>query len=416
MTKQSGVNICVDIETGKRAALEAVLDEYQQAWFKFEKMPFEEIQTVHFCRWVILDEIITPEKTYPERLFFESNFDGTDPQVHIKDLMRCSEKMLDRIYSLCIGYPTNGNYDAKTAYLIANITPITVFYNSTPLRNLKRIKDEDKLRTTLWSYLNSRDLTGRSAKTVADDLREYVSSNPEFNWLKNKDKMPSINIPGLLLVGATILVLLPFLIVLILVIRIFYEPRMKPLGLKPGQINFDHMNALEKNEDIIFQNQFSQMLYLNTSIPRQITIRLVLKLTTALGKYFFINGQLMGIPTIHFARWILMDDGKHMFFTSNFDGSWQQYLGDFIDKSGWGLSAIWSNSEGFPKTKFLFTGGAYNEEQFLAWSRYYQVPTQFWFSAYPSLSTKNIINNSYIRRDVMRNLNEAQAKKFLRRF
>jgi hypothetical protein len=130
----------------------------------------------------------------------------------------------------------------------------------------------------------------------------------------------------------------------------------------------------------------------------------------------FVNGELLGIPTIHFARWVLIDGGRHLFFTSNFDGSWQQYLGDFIDKSGWGLNFIFSNSEGFPKTKFLLTGGAYNEEQFLAWSRYYQVPTQFWYSAYPALSIKNIVNNSYIRRDVLKNLSEKKAQELLRRF
>ena len=105
-----------------------------------------------------------------------------------------------------------------------------------------------------------------------------------------------------------------------------------------------------------------------------------------------------------------------MLFLSNFDGSWQQYLGDFIDKSGWGLTAIWSNSMGFPKTKFTFFGGAYDEEHFLAWSRYYEVPTQVWYTAYPHLSIKNVINNTYIRMELMEDLDEKGAKKFFKRF
>jgi hypothetical protein len=105
-----------------------------------------------------------------------------------------------------------------------------------------------------------------------------------------------------------------------------------------------------------------------------------------------------------------------MLFFSNFDGSWQQYLGDFIDKSGWGLTGIWSNTMKFPRTRFLLTGGAYDEEHFLAWSRYYQIPTAVWYCAYPHLSIKNVINNSYIRNELFQDLNEQEARKFLQRF
>ena len=121
----------------------------------------------------------------------------------------------------------------------------------------------------------------------------------------------------------------------------------------------------------------------------------------------------MGIPTIHFARWVLFDDNKRVLFFSNFDGSWQQYLGDFIDQSGWGLTGIFSNTKVFPKTKFLLTGGAYDEEHFLAWSRDSELPTQIWYSAYPSLSIKNVNNNSRIRSKLFQNLSEKQAKEFL---
>ena len=124
----------------------------------------------------------------------------------------------------------------------------------------------------------------------------------------------------------------------------------------------------------------------------------------------------MDIPTIHFAHWIMLDKGDHMLFTSNFDGSWQQYIGDFIDKSGWGLTAIWSNAVGFPRAYFLFAGGAYKEQEFLAWSRYYQIPTQFWYSAYPDLSIKNKINSSKIRDGLFKKMNEKQASKYLQKF
>ena len=126
----------------------------------------------------------------------------------------------------------------------------------------------------------------------------------------------------------------------------------------------------------------------------------------------------MGIPTIHFARWVILDGGRQVLFFSNFDGSWQQYLGDFIDKSGWGLTAIFSNTADFPRSRYLFWGGAYDEEHFLAWARHTQVPTQVWYSAYPQLSIKNVNTNSAIRHRelIKKDLDEQQAQTFLNRF
>jgi len=112
----------------------------------------------------------------------------------------------------------------------------------------------------------------------------------------------------------------------------------------------------------------------------------------------------------------MLDNDKQVIFFSNFDGSWQQYLGDFIDKSGWGLSGIFSNTANFPRTRYLFWGGAYDEEHFLAWARYTQITTHVWYTAYPHLSIKNVTTNSIIRHELMRDLNEAQAQTFLNRF
>jgi hypothetical protein len=112
----------------------------------------------------------------------------------------------------------------------------------------------------------------------------------------------------------------------------------------------------------------------------------------------------------------MLDNNKQVLFFSNFDGSWQQYLGDFIDQSGWGLTGIFGNTMFFPKARYVFWGGAYDERHFLAWARYTQVPTQVWYSAYPHLSIKNVTTNSIIRSELIRNLNERQAQTFLNRF
>ena len=135
-------------------------------------------------------------------------------------------------------------------------------------------------------------------------------------------------------------------------------------------------------------------------------------LTRLLVRLLFVKGKLMGIPTIHFARWVLLDRDRMLFY-SNFDGSWTQYLGDFIDKSGWGLNAVFGNTRVFPRIWFLFLRGAYDEMHFLGWSRSTQIPTQVWYASELDQSIQNINANTAVRNALNRDLDDAVAQQFL---
>ncbi|MEO6455292.1 MAG: hypothetical protein ABIN97_14525, partial [Ginsengibacter sp.] len=263
--------------------------------------------------------------------------------------------------------------------------------------------------------LNAENWKYKSAVEVHKATQQQVFSSPGFEWAKKPAPIPKVNWPGMVLMGIVLIAISPILAIWILLIHFFHEIHDIPLGLTRSQVQENHMISLEEYEDREYQNQFTQLLTMKPGMMRLVTVKTLMLFARLLIKFKFVKGKLMGIPTIHFARWLLIDDNKHMIFFSNFDGSWQQYLGDFIDKSGWGLTGIWTNTVKFPKTKFLLWGGAYDEEHFLAWSRYYEIPTQVWYSAYPHLSIKNIVNNSLIRDELSKNLNEQQAEKFLKR-
>jgi hypothetical protein len=142
------------------------------------------------------------------------------------------------------------------------------------------------------------------------------------------------------------------------------------------------------------------------------------------AKLFATQGNLSGIVTIHFARWLILpgkgNERHRLLFFSNYDGSWENYLGEFIDHASVGLTAIWSNTEsnaklngklgGFPRTLMLglfsdtwssiFPAGARDEQRFKAFARNSQRPELIWYSAYPDLSVKNIGNNMKIHEGV----------------
>lgn len=109
-----------------------------------------------------------------------------------------------------------------------------------------------------------------------------------------------------------------------------------------------------------------------------------------------------------------MGEGDSSFF-SNFDGSWESYLGDFVDKAATGLTAVWSNTKDFPRSRNLVQKGARDEQRFKEWARELQIPTQVWYSAYKSLSVQNINNNALIYAGLHKKMTEEEAQIWLDR-
>ena len=87
--------------------------------------------------------------------------------------------------------------------------------------------------------------------------------------------------------------------------------------------------------------------------------------------------------TIHYARWFRPADTQNLIFLSNYDGSWESYLEDFILKAHPGQTAVWCNGMGFPQTRDLIKDGAQNGDQFKRWVRLQQVLAQFCTAGFP---------------------------------
>jgi hypothetical protein len=80
------------------------------------------------------------------------------------------------------------------------------------------------------------------------------------------------------------------------------------------------------------------------------------------------------------------------------------------------LTAIWSNTVGFPRTSYLVEGGARDELLFKTLVRRSQTPSLAWYSAYPDLSTANIEANAAIREGLFAPLDAAAEAAWLANF
>jgi hypothetical protein len=126
-------------------------------------------------------------------------------------------------------------------------------------------------------------------------------------------------------------------------------------------------------------------------IPEMPTIRYVDRLRAVLGSVQeMINNRqptvLDGINTVHFARWVIIDNDQRLLFTSNFDGTLNSYLRDFtnVDYVAAGLNLIWSNCEEYPGAD------PQHFQRFEAWVRKYSSPTACFYSATPGTTVRDV--------------------------
>ena len=165
-------------------------------------------------------------------------------------------------------------------------------------------------------------------------------------------------------------------------------------------ISRTELTEILKRENHFTQNHMISHTALKPGFMRRCVSKLAL---FAIGTLTPLNGRpgfLDKIGTIHFARWVTLPGTRDYIFVSNFDGSWESYLEDFITKAHAGLTAAWSCTMGFPYTKNLFQLGATDGERFKRFARHSMVHTAFWYNAYPDISTDQIRVNASIRRAI----------------
>ena len=175
-----------------------------------------------------------------------------------------------------------------------------------------------------------------------------------------------------------------------------------------------HVERLALQEDQLVTNQFNVFGLVKPGLFRNYTIRFLLWVLDYTARHIYNRGYLTRIRTIHFARWVLLDDNQRVFFASNYDGSLDSYMDDFINKVGWGLNLVFSNGVGYPRSRWLIKGGAKFEGKYKKTLRRNQLPVETWYKAYPDLTAFEIAQNTRIRKGLeKRNPGKRQLQQWL---
>jgi hypothetical protein len=103
------------------------------------------------------------------------------------------------------------------------------------------------------------------------------------------------------------------------------------------------------------------------------------------------QGKLARLSFIHFARWSLVtrlpeQKLRHpqLFFESNFNGGWQEYIDAFSHILTSGMTLFWGSSYGYPRP--LPT------DPFKTYIQSHELPASHFYSAYPEATTTIVLS------------------------
>lgn len=420
--KQTILTFIAIVNPDRLDDLKALLQKIEESPGQYPELPFASMQGLHFASLVIFED---PLKNFDPYLVFENNFDGS-LENHLDELYENGAEGLHQLYSHCRDYRVEGPRDRNGIlnFLRRHVVLPHAYHIGNVGRRVKRVHDEEILKTGIESFLDERVQSGLARESPANIrkiIQDEVRNNQTLAMRAFCDE-PRISfaerfVPWAKLIGLGLLVLLllpvllPFLIIYLIVLRI--RERTDRSEIPPPQPY--QIQQLMKREDRIVQNHMASLCYVKPGRFRRTTIRVVLWITNLVARVSY-RGKLSGLTTLHFAHWVLIDNGRRLLFLTNYDGSWENYLDDFIDKAALGLTGIWSNTEDFPRTRFLVFGGARDAARFKAIARHTQAYTNVWYSAYPRLTVRSIDNNSAICEDLFKPLDERATRRWLWRF
>jgi hypothetical protein len=383
--------------------------------------PFSGLARVHFARLLLLEDIQDLDgRLIPASLVLESEVDSPLGR-HVDELVETEGATLDAAFGLCEGYPTAPGPAERKAYLLAHRLRPQARYVNAVGRTLEQIQREEELRQAIEGFLDAhRDELPDDARGTRAAVQRFVREEPSLAWARGRapapppawrlrEKLHAVAIPAALLVATPVVVVgLPIAAAMLR----YREVRDPATHIRPDA---EHVRRLTAIEDFAAQNQYSAMGFVKRGRFRRELTRVVLFATDYAARHVFRRADLAGIKTIHFARWTVLDDHRRAIFTSNYDGSHENYMDDFVDKIAWALNSSFSHAVNWPRTRFLFFDGARREEEFKDYQRLHQIPTQVWYSAYATLSALNLDNTAKIRSGLFGDMSEAEAAAWLRR-
>ena len=158
---------------------------------KCNKFPFNEIQSLHFCSFVILDA--DPE--FPSCLVFEATFDGSRASF-FDALMEVAARAMHEIYQHCERYPASGLAvpELVKQYLADHDMRAQAFFRGSPGRTVAQIAGEARIYDALLKFVSDRWRSSHPMPAtyvgLQEELQRHIRQTAANRWAEQVAAVP----------------------------------------------------------------------------------------------------------------------------------------------------------------------------------------------------------------------------------
>jgi hypothetical protein len=430
MTPPGHFMVLAEVLPGREQALRDLLAQMNtgpgQADPANRLLPFGRFESLHFARFAILDDTThgdlaahgeTPA-ALPAYLAFFGDCDGPGA-AQLDEFVRVAQGGLLEVFAHCAGCPAGPDL---AAWLRARNLPVAAAYANWTGRTARRVREERAIAEALSRQAARLGATAPgNLQAVRAQLVDFVASErrqgrllvapdrptPPAWWWRNLAHAVAIPVVGLLA--------LPFVLLCspLFIWQLRRRERADP-EIVPAP-DAAHVAELAAFEDRGITNAFTALGSVKPGRFRRILVTVLVALLDYAARHVYGRGHLTRVQTIHFARWVFIDDKRRLLFASNYDGILESYMDDFINKVAWGLNLVFSNGVGYPRTDWLVKGGARNSQAFKDYLRRHQVANSVWYKASPGLTAMDLARHGRIREGLERSsMSDREIEDWLR--
>lgn len=356
---------------------------------------FPRSDRIHFARLAILSD---PDRgPRRRRLLYASVFDGSLDE-HLAEIVSLTTD-LDAIWGCCEGYSGAGGFAAFMKARAHEPAALYIAFRDETVASIRRATESRRARDRASDAGVPDPPTPQvgAIHTLRTTLARIIRALPLlFDVVVAVARHGIANVyHGTLKVLASLDRYTAFRLVN-RVTRNRLPPMQSPFScatldtcgrppLAPGDA-FPSEAEPDFREDVVTQNQLTLVTVIQPGAVNRVGA--VMSAIDSYARRLSPEGSLTGVSTIHFVRWIVIDEGKRLVMVSDYDGSWENYIDEFAEMILSGLDAIWETAFGYPPD------GARDLPAFKQFLRGHQVPAEVFFSAYPDQTVLNILQDT----------------------
>jgi hypothetical protein len=365
------------------------------------RIEFRRSRRIHFARFAILDD---PDRGRDrKRLLYSANYDG-ELDSHLAELIAITSDM-DSIWGHIEGYTGAG---AFAAFIRTHMQQPEAVYAAFRDETVQRLHDAIAFRRRAQTLLDEASATPLAVllpllSSSAPAWAAVAAPRPTVAALQRllralpivTDLFRAVAQSGLgnVFRGAQRIIASLDRYPLFRLLNRLTANRLRQQRSPHSSVPLDQCTVPQPlspvspafREDVIAQNQLTLV---TAVMPGQVDrVRAVMAAIDSYATRLSPPGSLLGISTIHFVKWLVIDRGQRLMMVSDYDGSWENYIDEFAEMILSGLDAIWETSDGYPP------GGARDLPAFKRFLRSHQVPAEIFFSAYPEQTVLNVVND-----------------------